>query len=87
MPSWTPVPPEVINLDKAIRIVDVDVLCDWPIFCTQLLSQWPRLTLPELNNTKHNRHQVAMLVQQKYNITSQMIENYLWNIERTMPLH
>lgn len=66
---------------------DTIISCDWPTLRTQLLLQWPRLTMEELDRTKQNRHQVALLVEQKYNIAPEMVDNYLCNYERTMPLN
>lgn len=131
MPSWTPIPPAVINLEpvdlstkksgkiillpelpeplgriainKPSKVRDAEqmllalenlsiafgapIQCDWAVLCKQLLLQWPLLTMAELNNTRQNRHQISLLIQRKYNLASDMVDNYLCNYERTLPLH
>lgn len=62
------------------------VSCDWPPLKAQLLSQWGRLTDRELDKTGQDRHRIALLIEQKYGIHYQMVENYLCNFERTMPM-
>jgi hypothetical protein len=65
---------------------DNTISCSWQVLCTQLLQQWTRLTLPELEKTGHSRYQIAKLIQRKYGIPVPMAENYLRNFERTLPL-
>jgi len=65
---------------------DNAVTCDWPALEAQLLLQWNRLTARELDNTAADRHEIALLVERKYGIHYQLVENYLSNFERTMPL-
>jgi len=62
------------------------ISCDWAPLRTQLLEQWGRLTPGELDKTGHDRHLIALLVESKYGVHSQMVENYLFNFECTMPL-
>lgn len=62
------------------------VTCDWSVLSSQLLNQWNRLTKPELENTNQNRHEIARLIEEKYGVEPSMTENYLANLERTLPL-
>ncbi len=62
------------------------ISCDWQALQAQLLSQWNRLTAKELDNTMQNRRRIALLVECKYGIPYRLVENYLRNFERTMPL-
>lgn len=62
------------------------VSCDWQALKAQLLAQWNRLTDGELDRTGRDFCQIALLVERKYGIRYQMVENYLRNFERTMPL-
>jgi len=62
------------------------ISCDWEVLQTQLLEQWPRLTANELDKTGQDRRRIALLVERKYGIHYQAVENYLCNFERTMPL-
>jgi len=59
---------------------------DWPSLRAQLLAQWGRLTAGELEKTGRNRRLIALLIERKYDIPYKMVENYLRNFERTMPL-
>ena len=51
-----------------------------------LLQQWRRLTPNDLEETEYVKEQIAILIQYKYGIDSQLIENYLSNLERTLPV-
>jgi len=62
------------------------ISCDWNMISTQLLSQWKELTPTELERTRHDRHQIALLIERKYGIHAILTENYLKNLERTLPL-
>lgn len=62
------------------------ITCDWKSLSSQLLNQWPRLTRQELEYTRHNRHAIAELIERKHGIDATLVENYLSNIERTLPL-
>lgn len=62
------------------------MVCDWQALCAQLLLQWNRLTSDELKAAGANRRRIASLVSKKYDIDSHLVENYLSNLERTLPL-
>ena len=62
------------------------MVCDWQALCAQLLFQWNRLTHDELEKTGANRRRIAVLVSEKYGIDTKLVENYLSNLERTLPL-
>lgn len=62
------------------------IACDWELLRTQLLYQWQRLTSVEVDLAGPNRKRIAMLVERKYGIAYQAVENYLRNFERTLPL-
>jgi hypothetical protein len=61
------------------------MMCDWPSLRAQLLAQWGRLTGRELDTAGRDRHQIAVLVQRKYGVSARLVENYLCNLERTLP--
>jgi hypothetical protein len=61
------------------------MMCDWASLRTQLLTQWGLLSGRELDMAGRNRHEIAMLVQHKYGVSAGMVENYLSNLERTLP--
>lgn len=61
------------------------LLCDWQSLREQLLDQWGRLTKTDLDVVGPDRHRIAALVQRKYGVSSRLIENYLANLERTLP--
>ena len=50
-----------------------------------LLQQWNRLTDKELEETGYIKKRIALLIQGKYGIHSLLLENYLSNLERTLP--
>ena len=60
--------------------------CDWPSLCSRLLAQWDRLTPTELRETGPSRRKLANLVERKYGIAPELVERYLTNLERTLPL-
>ena len=61
------------------------ISCDWQALRGQLLLQWKRLTAREIDKIGPHRKSLAALIQQKYGIAAELIENYLMNFERTMP--
>ena len=63
------------------------VACDWPALRGQLMLQWNRLKRKDLDKAGPNRRRLAVLIEDEYGIASEMIENYLYHFERTMPLH
>lgn len=62
------------------------LLCDWSSLCEQLMFQWNRLNRDELDEAGPDRHRVAELIQRKYGVSSRVIENYLSNLERMLPM-
>jgi hypothetical protein len=63
-----------------------DMICDWPTLRNQLLLQWNNLTSAEVDKAGPDRHRLALLIQRKNGIPADMVENYLHNFERTLPL-
>jgi hypothetical protein len=63
-----------------------DITCDRALFSSQLLNQWRDITPEELESTRYDRHQIAMLIERKEGVAASLIENYLRNLERTLPL-
>ena len=62
------------------------IRCNWEALRMQLLLQWKRLTPREIDETGPSRHGLALLIQRRYGIACELIENYLMNFERTLPL-
>lgn len=62
------------------------ITCDWSCFSAQLLNQWHHITRQELEYTRHNRRAIAELIERKYGVDALLVENYLRNVERTLPL-
>lgn len=62
------------------------IACDWQSVRSQLLTQWSRLNTSEIDATGASRHAIAKLVSHKYGIDAELVENYLLNLERTLPL-
>ena len=60
--------------------------CDWQTLSSQLLEQWHKLSPTELERTGQNRHKMAELIYEKYGVHPVLVENYLKNLERTLPL-
>lgn len=59
---------------------------EWQELRKQLLMQWKLINSGELDSIGPNRTLIARLIERKYGIASGLIENYLCNFERTMPL-
>ena len=74
------------NALKQQRPMNDVIACDWQAISAQLLSQWKKITKAELERTQHNRYQIALLVEEKYGVHAMLTENYLRNLERTLPL-
>lgn len=51
-----------------------------------LLKQWNKLTRHELERTRFIKERLALLIEQKYGVNATLAENYLTNIERTLPV-
>lgn len=62
-----------------------DIACDWNMIATQILSQWKEITPEELEFTQRDRHRIALLIERKYGVHAVLTENYLKNLERTLP--
>ncbi len=60
--------------------------CHWPSLKKHLLGQWKKVSQAELDEVGPKRHGLAMLIQKKYGVSWQLVEDYLANIERTLPL-
>jgi hypothetical protein len=63
-----------------------NITCKWEPFRDQILAQWNRLTAREIDEVGPNRSKLAMLIENKYGIAAHLVENYLRNFERTLPL-
>jgi hypothetical protein len=74
------------NYQKRQTLPQAAISCDWAMLQAQLLEQWNRLTARELDKTGRDRHLIALLIERRYGIRYQLVENYLRNFERTMPL-
>lgn len=62
-----------------------DICCHWPSLQALLIAQWHKLSWQELTETGPQRQRIALLVEQKYGIAAPLVENYIRNIERTLP--
>ena len=60
--------------------------CSPNILLDLLMAQWKKLTRQEIEATRFYKRRIALLIEQKYGINSLLAENYLTNIERTLPL-
>jgi hypothetical protein len=52
----------------------------------QILMQWARLSSREIDEAGPNRGRLALLIHNRYGISARLIENYLRNFERVLPL-
>jgi hypothetical protein len=67
-------------------INSIDLRCNWDIMREQLMHQWALLSEQDLEMAGPDAARIAMLIERKYGIASRLIENYLLNFVRTMPL-
>jgi hypothetical protein len=65
---------------------DRPMCCSPNILVALLVSQWKKLTRQDIEATEYRKRRLAQLIEQKYGIDSLLAENYLTNIERTLPL-
>jgi hypothetical protein len=63
-----------------------NITCKWEPLRKQMLMQWNQLTARELDEAGPNRQKLASLVNRKYGVSIPLVENYLRNFERTLPL-
>lgn len=70
-----------VNVPPARRIA-----CRWEALRAQVLLQWNRLTSREVDEAGPDRHRLGLLIQNKYGVAHELVENYLRNFERTLPL-
>jgi hypothetical protein len=63
-----------------------DLKCHWPMLRSQLLEQWTQLTETDLDMTGPSAARIAALIEHKYGISGLLVENYLANFARTIPL-
>ena len=61
------------------------IACQWPGLRDQLLSQWKKLTQKDLESAGPDKQKIAALVERRYGIPATLVENYLSNLERTLP--
>jgi len=66
--------------------VNQTMRCSRRVIRDLLLQQWKRLTPKEIDETNFSKLKIALLIERKYGIHSRLTENYLSNIERTLPL-
>jgi hypothetical protein len=62
------------------------LLCNWHILRKQLLGQWTLLNSDELTEVGPDCRRISDLIARKYGIMPKVVENYLRNFERTLPL-
>jgi len=63
-----------------------NITCKWEPFKEQIMLQWNRLTSHDLDRIGPNRGKLAVLIEKRYGIAAHLVENYLRNFERTLPL-
>ena len=74
------------RMQQQRMVINDTVTCDWNALSQQLLEQWHDLTREELEGTCHERRAIAELIEEKEGIAAPLVENYLRNLERTLPL-
>lgn len=60
--------------------------CNLRVLTGLLLKQWNKLTREELERTRFVKERLARLIEHKYGVNATLAENYLSNIERTLPV-
>lgn len=62
------------------------IQCNRGMVKSLLLQQWRGLTHDEIEATDYSKASLADLIERRYGIHHQLAENYLNNLERTLPL-
>ena len=62
------------------------VACDHEVLAKLILQQWERVTRSQLEKTRYIKRKIALLIEQEYGVYHLFTENYLSNLERTLPL-
>ena len=65
---------------------DQPMTCSPHLLVSLLISQWKSLSPQDIEATQYCKRRIAKLIEQKYKIDSLLVENYLTNLERTLPL-
>jgi hypothetical protein len=65
---------------------DQPMACSPHVLVALLVLQWKKLTRQDIEATHYCKRQLAALIEQKYGINRLLAENYLSNIERSLPL-
>lgn len=60
------------------------IRCGWNVLRAQLLLQWARLSARDLDEVGPHRRNLARLIQRRYGIAAELVENYLRNVERAL---
>ena len=66
--------------------IDMPMKCDHQEIKSLLMQQWKELTEDEIEATEYSKHKLAVLIESHYGIHNRLAENYLNNLERTLPL-
>lgn len=66
--------------------VDEPIKCDHHEVKALLMQQWKDLTDDQIESTGYGKHKLAVLIEKQYGIHNRLAENYLSNLERTLPL-
>lgn len=64
---------------------DQQVACSRTVLSELLIQQWKKLTPGEIEKTRFVKRSIALLIENKYGIDHALTENYLSNIEHTLP--
>lgn len=62
------------------------IQCNWDVLRSQLLKQWNSISPWELDAEGPYRRRLALLIERRHGVSARLVENYLRNFERTLPL-
>lgn len=66
---------------------DRPMRCNRAALAELIQNQWKRITRERMEHARYGKHALARLIEEEYGIHYTLAENYLSNLERSLPLN
>lgn len=76
----------IFSLQSSVPTYEPPVACERSVLEDLILQQWKKITRQELEKTAYSKKKIALLIERKYGVHHALMENYLSNLERTLPI-